>query len=643
MEIYNEAVRDLLSHDTTPLRLLDDPDRGTVVDRLTEETLKDWNHVKQLLSLCEAQRQIGETSLNETSSRSHQIIRLTVESSARHFLGKNSSNSLCATANFVDLAGSERASQTMTAGARLKEGCHINRSLLTLGTVIRKLSKGRSGGHIPYRDSKLTRILHSSLDGNARTAIICTMSPARSYVEQSRKTLLFASCAKEVTTSARVNVVMSDKALVKHLQKELERLESQLRIQQQTSPPPAHADALLKEKDVLIQKMETEMKHLMQQRDLAQSRLQDLVGCNDHDRHDIGFSLLKINLPEQQSASRNWVENISSPLYFDGLLQDDDGKDDITSDNNEEFENLCRDVKCIESTFPLIPPQSEEDTKHIMGVQVIEEDKYSGNDDSYLAVQLVKKKLDEPSPLTLRSRRSVMTRRSKSCTSSTFSSMSLSSWFVDDKDADNTLPERNCSEDFSQRPEGFTRRRAQNLTFGGESSAALSVEVEESQPTITVPNITSTEEDNIVELHDFVTGMKDVANTQMVVDKKSANEVIGERFPREPKQGNPATESSESWAIEFEKQLQEIIALWHECHVSLIHRTYFFLLFKGDPSDSIYLEVELRRLSFLKRSFDHNEKVSKPTFDDGSTVTLVSRYDGSTISIDSIILLFIYQ
>ncbi|GFQ01947.1 kinesin-like protein nack1 [Phtheirospermum japonicum] len=76
MEIYNESVRDLLSLDSTPLRLLDDPERGTIVEKLTEENLKDWNHVIHLLSICEAPRQIGETSLNEMSFRSHQIIRL---------------------------------------------------------------------------------------------------------------------------------------------------------------------------------------------------------------------------------------------------------------------------------------------------------------------------------------------------------------------------------------------------------------------------------------------------------------------------------------------------------------------------------------------------------------------------------------
>lgn len=114
-------------------------------------------------------------------------------------------------------------------------------------------SKGRHG-HINYRDSKLTRILQPCLGGNARTAIICTLSPARSHVEQTRNTLLFACCAKEVTTKAQVNVVLSDKALVKHLQKELARLESELR-----SPVPASSTcdyaALLRKKDLQIEKV----------------------------------------------------------------------------------------------------------------------------------------------------------------------------------------------------------------------------------------------------------------------------------------------------------------------------------------------------------------------------------------------------
>lgn len=113
-------------------------------------------------------------------------------------------------------------------------------------------SKGRSG-HIPFRDSKLTRILQSSLGGNARTAIICTMSPAQTHAEQSRNTLFFASCAKEVVTNAQVNVVVSDKALVKKLQRELARLEGELRSSGQTSVAPD--SSLVREKDLQIEKV----------------------------------------------------------------------------------------------------------------------------------------------------------------------------------------------------------------------------------------------------------------------------------------------------------------------------------------------------------------------------------------------------
>lgn len=113
-------------------------------------------------------------------------------------------------------------------------------------------SNGRNT-HIPYRESKLTRILHPSLGGNARTAIICTMCPSRSHLEQSKNTLLFATCAKEVATHAQVNVVMSDKALVKHLQKELARLESELRSPHSTAS--SHYEALLRTKNVQIQKV----------------------------------------------------------------------------------------------------------------------------------------------------------------------------------------------------------------------------------------------------------------------------------------------------------------------------------------------------------------------------------------------------
>ncbi|ONK76027.1 uncharacterized protein A4U43_C03F23070 [Asparagus officinalis] len=383
IEIYNEAVRDLLSMDNSPLRVLDDPERGTIVEKLTEVLLRDCNHLKELLAVCAAQRQIGETLLNEMSSRSHQILRLTIESSAREFLGKGSSSTLAASVNFVDLAGSERASQALSVGNRLKEGCHINRSLLSLGTVIRKLSKGRNG-HIPYRDSKLTRILQPSLGGNARTAIICTMSPARSHIEQSRNTLLFASCAKEVETSARVNVVMSDKALVKHLQKELARLEGELKYPRSSSTT-SQLEALLREKDARIKQMEKEIKELRQQRDLAESRVEDLlrvvgsgrpstqqeessqISTSDlYERSEVvnptsGSSIpypkiasygrhAKIQNQNQELSIGSLWDSFSSRMLIESIPHR--AEDETAQESNEDSEDVCKEVRCIEVDGP---------------------------------------------------------------------------------------------------------------------------------------------------------------------------------------------------------------------------------------------------------------------------------------------------
>ncbi|PHT36247.1 Kinesin-like protein NACK2 [Capsicum baccatum] len=129
MEIYNEVVKNLLILDDTPLRLLDDPERGTVVEKLTE-CFRQVN-ITSIVTILAAQRKIGETALNEVSSRSHQILRLTVEGTAKKIVILQNASTLTAAVNFVDLAG--------TANVRMKEGSHINRSLLTLGTVIRKL------------------------------------------------------------------------------------------------------------------------------------------------------------------------------------------------------------------------------------------------------------------------------------------------------------------------------------------------------------------------------------------------------------------------------------------------------------------------------------------------------------------------
>jgi centromeric protein E len=143
---------------------------------------------------------------------------------------------------FVDLAGSEKARLTGAEGQRLKEGGHINKSLLALTNVISKLAEGgdrygsASGGeliyrtHIPYRDSKLTRILQSSIGGNASTAIICAATPSGNFIEETVSTLKFASRAKTIVNKPRINEIISDKERLYRAQKEIAELREALTI-----------------------------------------------------------------------------------------------------------------------------------------------------------------------------------------------------------------------------------------------------------------------------------------------------------------------------------------------------------------------------------------------------------------------------
>ena len=226
MEIYNEEIRDLLADGDvcgSHVAIKQSAEQGIFVDGLQEIIVSSVDHVLQLVEQAEQERHVGETKMNKRSSRSHAIFRMVIESRAH--AGGNTPVKV-ATLNLVDLAGSERISKTGAEGQRKKEGAAINKSLLSLGTVISKLSEGAS--HIPYRDSKLTRILQPSLGGNAKTAIICAITPAVEHCEESHSTLRFACRAKTVVNRATMNEVLTDAALLKKQAKEIEELRKQI-------------------------------------------------------------------------------------------------------------------------------------------------------------------------------------------------------------------------------------------------------------------------------------------------------------------------------------------------------------------------------------------------------------------------------
>lgn len=229
LEIYNEIIRDLLKPGNANLKIHETVDREIFVGNASEEVVLSPQEIEQLLIKGEGSRHVGVTNMNERSSRSHTIFRMVIESRERSTDTNRSSLSgsvRVSSLNLVDLAGSERVGHTGAEGIRLKEGGHINKSLLTLSTVIFKLSEGNS--HIPYRDSKLTRILQPSLGGNARTAIICTITPASLHAEETISTLKFASRAKTIRNQPEINEVVSDEVMLKQYRREISDLKKQL-------------------------------------------------------------------------------------------------------------------------------------------------------------------------------------------------------------------------------------------------------------------------------------------------------------------------------------------------------------------------------------------------------------------------------
>ncbi|KAJ0680613.1 putative plus-end-directed kinesin ATPase transcription factor C2H2 family [Helianthus annuus] len=222
LEIYNEVINDLLDPTGQNLRVREDA-QGTYVEGIKEEVVLSPGHALSFIAAGEEHRHVGSNNFNLLSSRSHTIFTLMIESSAH---GDEYDGVIFSQLNLIDLAGSE-SSKTETTGLRRKEGSYINKSLLTLGTVIGKLSEGKAS-HVPYRDSKLTRLLQSSLSGHGHVSLICTITPASSNMEETHNTLKFASRAKRVEIYASRNKIIDEKSLIKKYQREISVLKQEL-------------------------------------------------------------------------------------------------------------------------------------------------------------------------------------------------------------------------------------------------------------------------------------------------------------------------------------------------------------------------------------------------------------------------------
>jgi centromeric protein E len=225
-KVYKEHIRDLLAQSAAapPVRMFDGPD-GLVIRGLREEVVTSPEQVFAVLAQGEARRQVGATHANAHSSRSHVMVRIWIESSAV----TGNSNVRVSSLSLVDLAGSESVKLSGSSDRRT-EGHYINKSLMTLGQVVYALSEetGKKT-HVPYRDSKLTRLLQPSLSGNAQVVLVCCISPLVTHVEESHNTFKFATRAKKIPQKATIQENVDEKTLLESYREEIETLRLQLK------------------------------------------------------------------------------------------------------------------------------------------------------------------------------------------------------------------------------------------------------------------------------------------------------------------------------------------------------------------------------------------------------------------------------
>ena len=223
VEIYNEEVRDLLGDSNNKLKIREDPKKGIFIEDLKYVMIKDSNDTEKCLNKGNKNRHVGQTSMNDQSSRSHSLFTVYLEIEEKGAEGKSRIKS--GKLNLVDLAGSERVGKTNATGQTFDEGKKINLSLTALGSVIDALSSNQK--HIPYKDSKLTRLLADSLGGNTKTVMFANISPASYNYDETVGTLRYASRAKLIKNAPKVNEDPKD-ALLRQYEDQIKMLKEQL-------------------------------------------------------------------------------------------------------------------------------------------------------------------------------------------------------------------------------------------------------------------------------------------------------------------------------------------------------------------------------------------------------------------------------
>ena len=315
LEIYNETIRDLLvpGGSKQGLMLREDANQAVSVAGLSSHHPQNVQQVMDMIVRGNEYRTMSPTEANATSSRSHAVLQINVSQKDRN-ADVNEPHTM-ATLSIIDLAGSERASATKNRGDRLTEGANINKSLLALGSCINALCDPKKRNHVPYRNSKLTRLLKFSLGGNCKTVMIVCISPSSQHFDETQNTLRYANRAKNIQTKVTRNVFNVNRHVKDFLVKIDEQMAMITELKEQQKNHESVAFAKFKKQD--------EKREMVSREGIA--RIRSAYEHSEKERQDQTSNMKKLRQIERRIAMiSSWVaafDQICDNEEEDGSLQ----------------------------------------------------------------------------------------------------------------------------------------------------------------------------------------------------------------------------------------------------------------------------------------------------------------------------------
>ncbi|DBA04976.1 TPA: hypothetical protein N0F65_006978 [Lagenidium giganteum] len=380
LEILNEEIHDLLAGQAATttgsggLSVRDDGKRGIVVTGLSEHPVDSIDRVASLLQSGAMHRATASTNMNAHSSRSHAICTLTMEQYDKQ--GADGMEARFSKFHLVDLAGSERAKRTNAEGARFKEGVNINKSLLSLGNVINALSErcrtNSTAIHVPYRDSKLTRLLQDSLGGNSKTLMIACISPADVNFEESSNTLRYAARARNIQNRAIINKEVSAANEVSFLKQQLELMQLQLLQQTKAGTGAVTSTAMSCATEAMYER------EIQKWKEIARSREEELkimLNAKEKWKKVADELVIKVKAKTAGPAASTPISSASKELVQEALefeksvptlqaLEKASAEVDDPAQLQSEFDHLTHTIRVKENIVAALAAQSGDPTEH---------------------------------------------------------------------------------------------------------------------------------------------------------------------------------------------------------------------------------------------------------------------------------------